>query len=1203
MKKLLFILMLVFGVGAQTITVQPTAKSIAHGDTVTFSLTATGATGYQWYRDGSPIGTSSNSVSFLADSTMNGQDIYCTVQGGTPVNSNTVQLTVYWFYKDSLDILINQRGLDVGNVISPSYITTSPHRCAWFNGHYDVGAVFFSWAAISSARNTYDFTNLDLLINYYYRHGKKIHFNSILWGETTHIPTWLQSAGYSVDTVKQCFYDLVDTLYSRYGNRVTSWEIVNEISYLTNGIRNEWPEQNAGPNWFVDVINYAYTNKPAGALVGYNDYQMNEYTSLYKDAYKRTLDTLSKYGVQLDFLGWQSHLVQDTGSVYRWPYITDMYRYAKSKYNVPIYVTEFDLRVPKIQADSAVNCTKQAKQGSAYLSQMLKLGIGRFTQWYWSDTASWINDYYPGWGYPCVYGNWTGSDFPKKSMWTSMVSALKELNKPTASVNGKLTFRTDLTCVADTADTMLYTFNLKNITSNYFWNSVNSTGSSIGLFDSAGTVQKTRVLTGFSKSLRRGIIQFSDSASKNKSKYFTLGFADSSLSYSNTATAITNAGIVTSPDFSSPVNVSGNLADKAGNITYDSVYNRAGLSRDTCKYGYYIAANGSSIRNAAYNTILQRDTGSINILFKRNSLTQATQYVATTTMSSVANYMSFRIASNDYVSGVLCTNSVARTFYQRFPPTVDTGWHALTLSWDRNRYRMCVDDIIIRDSLGNFRVPFTGNMLSILFNSAGNTVPFNGAISEYSLSSKTKSIADISTQHNMLLDNDLFYSVSSVAAATITVQPASDTIVAGQSATFFVTATGLPTYQWYRNDSLIAGATNDTFTYTSRVLPAINSKPYRDKIYCLLTTDTTISTSTVYLTSTPPQLSGSKAWQTITINNAGVSETNPHFLYQRKIPRIGAIALNVDSANDVGFTRVNDTIRIPRWVLFTTDTIYLYADIAVSSTADTSYRLQFGKELSEVNASATFSNCGIVGMWGFDSSLADYANGYTLSPTNFGGIYSLRLFNRAAAFGANTSLEYNGSVLSGRSTFTVSFVLNPTLSFLNPQIIFSDRDASVARFQIQATTNKLQVYVGSASNYAEIANADTELPQNTLSLLTVTYNGSGSTNSDKLKIYINNSLKTSTFTGIIPAIMPTYTGFVRYGWPSSNFAMRGEVDNSMIRSSDRTLQGISTSYNMLFTPSTFSTLGDVQIPLSATGQTRWDAYKSAFKSAYKKVWK
>jgi hypothetical protein len=53
----------------------------------------------------------------------------------------------------------------------------------------------------------------------------------------------------------------------------------------------------------------------------------------------------------------------------------------------------------------------------------------------------------------------------------------------------------------------------------------------------------------------------------------------------------------------------------------------------------------------------------------------------------------------------------------------------------------------------------------------------------------------------------------------ITTPPASQTVTAGQTATFSVTATGTATltYQWYKNGSLIAGATSTTYTTPATV--------------------------------------------------------------------------------------------------------------------------------------------------------------------------------------------------------------------------------------------------------------------------------------------------------------------------------------------------------------------------------------------------
>src|SRR5574344_260615 len=162
-------------------------------------------------------------------------------------------------------------------------------------------------------------------------------------------------------------------------------------------------------------------------------------------------------------------------------------------------------------------------------------------------------------------------------------------------------------------------------------------------------------------------------------------------------------------------------------------------------------------------------------------------------------------------------------------------------------------------------------------------------------------------------------------------------------------------------------------------------------------------------------LSGAEYTQIVTINHEQVAETNDNFLYQRKIPRTGDIALSVESADDVAFTNVSDTTRRSRWVIVTPDTIYLYAHIAVSSTVDTSYRLQYGKSLNETNASATFTNCGITNFWGFNeangsTTVYDYASSASGS-LNGGTVISDKsaIFNGVVGGGIVTNQNGVGS--------------------------------------------------------------------------------------------------------------------------------------------------------------------------------------------------
>lgn len=330
-----------------------------------------------------------------------------------------------------------------------------------------------------------------------------------------------------------------------------------------------------------------------------------------------------------------------------------------------------------------------------------------------------------------------------------------------------------------------------------------------------------------------------------------------------------------------------------------------------------------------------------------------------------------------------------------------------------------------------------------------------------------------------------------------------------------------------------------------------------------------------------PVLNGAEATQTITINSSSVAETNGHFLYQLKIPRTGLVATTVDSANDVAITRVNDTTRHPRWVVFTTDTIYLYADLAVSSTVDTSYRLQYGKSLNEVNSSSTFTNCGIASYVGLNessgTSTTDYANStvgtLTGSATREKVIFDGGISNPALS--TSSYVVSAGGWTSNRSNVSVSFVVS-VVDRGSLCVLFSDREASTRAIQVNMSGATLYVYTagtGTSNNYGEIW--PSPLKNNTKALITVVFNGSGATNADRLKLYYNNTqVNFSEFgSGGIPPTTANLSGANMFlnGW--TNLSNRGELDEPCIYTSSISAGNVVDRYNMLFNPSAFSTLG------------------------------
>ncbi|HTD85675.1 MAG TPA: immunoglobulin domain-containing protein, partial [Candidatus Binatia bacterium] len=90
----------------------------------------------------------------------------------------------------------------------------------------------------------------------------------------------------------------------------------------------------------------------------------------------------------------------------------------------------------------------------------------------------------------------------------------------------------------------------------------------------------------------------------------------------------------------------------------------------------------------------------------------------------------------------------------------------------------------------------------------------------------------------------------------ITAQPANQTVNEGQTATFAVTATGTPpiTYQWTRNGTNIAGATDSSYT-TGALLPSDNGAVFR--VVCQTSASSLTSdaaTLTVITDTNPPTL-------------------------------------------------------------------------------------------------------------------------------------------------------------------------------------------------------------------------------------------------------------------------------------------------------------------------------------------------------------
>ena len=144
-----------------TITANPVSQTAEHGDSVTFSVTASGGTGnytYKWYRakgetdTGTKVGTSRN-CTVTADSYYHGRYYYCVVTSGTEsVTSARARLTFTTSTVTSIEILEYEGGnwyvgdsfiddLDDFAAVTPANI--SPNALNYYSTNTDVVSVSF----------------------------------------------------------------------------------------------------------------------------------------------------------------------------------------------------------------------------------------------------------------------------------------------------------------------------------------------------------------------------------------------------------------------------------------------------------------------------------------------------------------------------------------------------------------------------------------------------------------------------------------------------------------------------------------------------------------------------------------------------------------------------------------------------------------------------------------------------------------------------------------------------------------------------------------------------------------------------------------------------------------------------------------------------------------------------------------------------
>jgi hypothetical protein len=259
---------------------------------------------------------------------------------------------------------------------------------------------------------------------------------------------------------------------------------------------------------------------------------------------------------------------------------------------------------------------------------------------------------------------------------------------------------------------------------------------------------------------------------------------------------------------------------------------------------------------------------------------------------------------------------------------------------------------------------------------------------------------------------------------------------------------------------------------------------------------------------------------------------------------------------------------------------------SVSHTTDTVFYVAYG------DASITTSQENKTGVWDSNfKGVYHLPNGSSLTANDSTSNANNGTITGAAAVAGKVDggASFNGSTdkidfgnitaLNGVAALTLELWINPASLSSGLQDILRKFDGASAGWGIETGTGTvgeltgLLVWAenGNASSYAYTAGGGI-LTTATWYHVVCVYDGSQSTDANKLKLFVNSAQKTLTFAAAIPSTVGSPSNAVIAAFHGSN-AFNGSMDEIRLSIVARSADWISSSYNNQNSPGTFITLG------------------------------
>lgn len=276
------------------------------------------------------------------------------------------------------------------------------------------------WTNVHPAKNYFDWTDFDYLVNFAETYDKDIIGHSLVYFDYN--PSWLNSYLGSREAWIELLKNHINTIVSRYKGRISAWIVVNEAFNDDGTLRKSIWLDNIGPDYIELAYRFAHEADP-DAVLFYNDYGL-ALNPVKLKAVLRTMKTLKSQGMPLDGIGTQLHIHNE------FPEVFEINRMATEiqKDGWLIYYSEIDISInifgtktspSQADLDRQKFLLKEVVKGFKQLNKRQQYGI---SFWNVGDRDTWIRYTFNRNDWPCMY-----DDFYKpKPMYCGIKEALQK---------------------------------------------------------------------------------------------------------------------------------------------------------------------------------------------------------------------------------------------------------------------------------------------------------------------------------------------------------------------------------------------------------------------------------------------------------------------------------------------------------------------------------------------------------------------------------------------------------------------------------------------------------------------------------------------------------------------------------------------------------------------------------------------------------